>query len=196
MTGQETSQHWSPTGATHRSCRLARTREIETAGDNGSAGRPDTTGQTPVLPQWSGFTLIELLSAITILAILLALAIPSYQGQVLKARRNEGQALLLDIAARQERFHGDNRTFTADMTDLGYATDPAISENGNYSADAVAGSTGSLTTSFVATATRAERQLADTVCGDFTVDSDGRTQVINYAGQDDDPPAATPTTCW
>lgn len=144
----------------------------------------------------AGFTITEILIAVTILSILVAVALPSYQNQMQKARRNEGQSLLLDVAARQEQFHGDNRTFTDDMTQLGYTTDPAISENGNYSVDTVAGTTNSIVSSFVATATRANDQRYDNACGDFTIDSDGRTRVINYAGYDDDPPTDEPTNCW
>ncbi|ESQ14706.1 MAG: hypothetical protein N838_11030 [Thiohalocapsa sp. PB-PSB1] len=144
----------------------------------------------------AGFTITELLIAVAILSILIAVALPSYQSHMLKARRNEGQSLLLDVAARQEQYYGDNRTFTEDMTQLGYAADPVISENGNYAIDAVAGTTNSIATSFLATATRIGKQLYDTACGDFTIDSDGRTRVVNYAGYDSDPPADAPINCW
>jgi len=133
---------------------------------------------------------------VAIIAILAAIAYPSYQDSVIKARRTEGQALLLDIAARQEQYHADNRTFTADMTQLGYATDPAQSENDHYSGDAVAGATGSLATSFIATAVRQDSQTRDTVCYDFSVDSMGRRSVTNYPDHDADPPANPPSGCW
>jgi type IV pilus assembly protein PilE len=144
----------------------------------------------------SGFSLIEVLIVVALIGILAAIAYPSYQGQMISARRTEAQSLLLDVAGRQEQFFADNRTFTADMTELGYAADPAQSENGFYTADAVAGSTGDITTSFVATATRQGSQTADTRCYDFTVDSAGRRSLTNYPGSGDDTPAAAPDGCW
>jgi type IV pilus assembly protein PilE len=133
---------------------------------------------------------------VAILAILAAVAIPTYQAQILKTRRTEAQSLLLDIAGRQELYHADNKTFTTDMAELGFTADPVVSENGFYQADAVSGDTGDISTSFVATATRRGAQTADTHCGDFTVDSGGTRGVANYPGADDDPPAAAPTGCW
>ena len=138
-----------------------------------------------------GFTLIELLVVVAIIAILAAIAYPSYQNSVIKARRTEGQALLLEIAARQEQYHADTRTFTTDMTELGYGMDPTSSENGYYNGDAIAGPTGNIATSFVATATRLDEQLKDTVCYDFTVDSMGRRGTTSYPDNTD-----PPSGCW
>jgi len=143
-----------------------------------------------------GFSLIELLVAVAIVGILAALSYPSYQGHILKARRTEGQALLLDVAGRQEQFHANNKTFTTDMTQLGYAADPTESENGYYSVDAVAISPETIANSYIATASRQDAQTADTLCYDFTVDSKGSRGITNYPGHDSDPPADAPTNCW
>ncbi len=141
----------------------------------------------------AGFTVIEALITVAIIAIVAAIAFPSYQSQVLKARRADGQSLLFDVAAREEQFYLDNKTYTTDMTQLGFSTDPIVAQEGRYSVDTAAGPTGSIATSFVATATRRGAQVADTHCGDFTIDSNGNTSVINYAGYGSSPP---PTTCW
>ncbi len=155
-----------------------------------------TTARSQDVTTQKGITLIELLVAVAIVGILTAIAYPSYQGQVLKARRTEGQALLLDVAGRQEQYFSNNKTFTTDMTQLGYATDPALSENGYYSVDALAGSTNSIATSYVATAARLGGQTGDTVCFDFTVDSTGHRNMTNYPGYDHDPPEDPPSGCW
>ena len=51
----------------------------------------------------TGFTLIELMITVAVIAILAAVAMPSYREYVLRGNRLEAQSLLSDAAARQER---------------------------------------------------------------------------------------------
>ncbi len=83
-----------------------------------------------------GFTLIEIMVTVAIVAILASVAIPTYQDQLRKARRSDGQSLLLDIAQQQERFLTANSTYTQSMNDLGYtgSSGSQNSNEGNYSA--------------------------------------------------------------
>ncbi|MGB5832833.1 MAG: type IV pilin protein [Thiohalocapsa sp.] len=161
---------------------------------------PYRSGRIRYRDQWHadarGFTLIELLIVVAVVGILAALAYPSYQNNVIRARRTEAQSLLLEVAARQEQYHADNRTFTANMTQLGFAADPAQSENGYYSADTVAGPTSNIATSYIATASRQGAQTVDDHCYDYTLDSTGRRGITNHPGHDADPPAAAPAHCW
>ena len=55
-----------------------------------------------------GFTLIELMIVIGIVAILVALALPSYTQYVRKANRGEAQQLLLNWANNQEIWRASN----------------------------------------------------------------------------------------
>jgi len=62
-----------------------------------------------------GVTLIELMIVIVVVGILAAIAYPSYQEQVRKTRRTDGQAALLDVAQKLERcFTRFNRYNSAD----------------------------------------------------------------------------------
>lgn len=81
----------------------------------------------------SAFSLIELMIAVVILAIVMSIAIPSYQSHLEKSRRSEGKALLSEVAALQESFRTEQNRYTADLTNLGYAAAGwNVSTNGHY----------------------------------------------------------------
>lgn len=76
-----------------------------------------------------GFTLIELLVTVTIVAILAAIAIPSFQGQVRKSRRAEAMTVLQDTQLKLERWRVDH----ADYADPGGSTSyPTLPPDGHY----------------------------------------------------------------
>ncbi len=61
------------------------------------------TSATPM----TGITLIELVIVVAIVGILAALAYPSYQDQVIKARRTDGTSALLGLAMQMEKYAYD-----------------------------------------------------------------------------------------
>ena len=137
-----------------------------------------------------GFTLIELMIVVAVVAILAAIAYPSYQEYVKRSRRVEGQSLLNDAAARQERWRAQNGSYMTDTTATGIPKLklPQVdkSENGYYtlSLSVVANDGG-----YTLKATRAGAQASDSKCGDFTLDAAGKKDIA----------AGTPGTvekCW
>lgn len=58
-----------------------------------------------------GFTLIELMIVVAVVAILVAIAYPSYQEQMRKSRRAQAQADLIEYAQAAERYHTVNNTY-------------------------------------------------------------------------------------
>lgn len=67
-----------------------------------------------------GFTLIELMVVVAIVGILAAIAYPSYLDQVRKGRRAEAQALLMELAQRQQNFLMIRRRYASSLDELGY----------------------------------------------------------------------------
>ena len=68
----------------------------------------------------SGFSLIELMVVVAIIGILAALAYPSYLDHVRKGHRAKGQALLMELAQRQQNFLMTRRRYASSLEELGY----------------------------------------------------------------------------
>ncbi|KQX21995.1 type IV pilin protein [Variovorax sp. Varisp85] len=81
-----------------------------------------------------GFTLIELMITVAIVAILAAIALPSYQQYVIRSKRSAAQAQMMDIANRQQQFLLANRNYAdkAALTASGYALPAEVSSNYSY----------------------------------------------------------------
>ncbi len=67
-----------------------------------------------------GLTLIELLIVMVIVAIIGAVAYPSYIEHVVKTKRTAATSMLLQVADRQQQFFMDNKAYTANLTNLGF----------------------------------------------------------------------------
>ncbi len=81
-----------------------------------------------------GFTIIELMIVLFIVAILLAIAYPSYVDYARKAKRGEAQQLLLNWAINQEIFRSNNPTYANE--DNANLPGP-VHQDGHYTFDAV-----------------------------------------------------------
>jgi len=67
--------------------------------------------RTAATPRLRGFTLVELMIAVALVAILAAIAYPSYREYVKRAHRSSAQSLMLDLANREQQYLLDNRAF-------------------------------------------------------------------------------------
>jgi len=84
-----------------------------------------------------GFTLIELMIVVVIVAILAAVALPSYQDSVRKSRRADGIAALLKLQLAQEKFRANCPLYAdtlagADSCNAGTLNFSTSSEGGYY----------------------------------------------------------------
>lgn len=59
-----------------------------------------------------GFTLIELMIVVLVIAVLAAIAYPSYQQHVVKSRRAAAQACMQEVAQFMERYYTTNLKYT------------------------------------------------------------------------------------
>jgi len=74
------------------------------------------------------FTLIEVMIVVVIVAILAAIAVPSYQDSIRKTRRADAKEALMRIAALQERYFFTNNKYGT-ASDLGVGS---TSQEGYY----------------------------------------------------------------
>ena len=119
----------------------------------------------------TGVTLIELMIVVVILSILAAIAYPGYQQYTARAKRNEAKACLLQVATLQERFYLQNNTYTADMTNLGFANAGAnLTDTGTYSCAVTVANANT----FNATATYQRADAEAGKCLTFSIDGVGQ----------------------
>ena len=71
-------------------------------------------------PKSRGFTLIEVAIVVAIVALLAALVYPSYSAYKVRANRAAAQAVLMELATRQQQYFIDARGYSTDLSALGY----------------------------------------------------------------------------
>lgn len=114
-----------------------------------------------------GFTLIEMMIVVAVVAILAAIALPSYQESVRKSRRGQAKADLVELAQRVERFHTINNTYVG-FSLTGTENQSPREGTARYNV-VLAGQTGS---AFVLTATPTGAQAVDR-CGTLSLNAAG-----------------------
>ncbi|MGE8294450.1 MAG: type IV pilin protein [Pseudomonas sp.] len=118
-------------------------------------------------PAQTGFTLIEVMIVVVVIGILASIAYPNYTEYVQRANRSEGQALLADASARQERYFAQNNVYITSSNDLNKLGLDGKSETGKYDLSvASVNNDGGYTLT-------AEEAFGDTKCGDLTLNALG-----------------------
>jgi type IV pilus assembly protein PilE len=92
-----------------------------------------------------GFTLIELMIAVAIIAILAAIAIPSYSEYVRRGRITEAVSALAGMRVKMEQFFQDNRTYVGACTAGTVAPRPDDTANFAYTCPVLGATTYTIT---------------------------------------------------
>ena len=117
----------------------------------------------------SGFTLLELLIVMAVVAILAAVAVPSYQYAMIKARRGAAQGCLTEQAQYMERYHTTHMTYQgapapsceADLAAHYTIAFVGVPDGGGYTLQVVP---------------QGLQAKAETKCGTMSIDQTGKKQ--------------------
>lgn len=132
-----------------------------------------------------GFTLIELMIAVAIIAILGAVVYPSYQSAVIKTKRAEGRAALMQVMQHQERYYSQNNTYAVfSKTDTkGFKVYSGDGAGSPYEISGAA-CTGDVIANCVALAAKPVSPFGDAKCGNLMLDSTGKKSVSVSGAKD------------
>ncbi len=125
-----------------------------------------------------GFTLLELMITCAVVAILAAIAIPSYLNAVQQSRRSDATSALAGAAGQMERYFTERGTYaTATLGSTSTSVYPSTSQNGYYNLSL----TNLTATSYTLNAVPTGYQAGDP-CGTYTYTDQGVKGVTGSAG--------------
>jgi type IV pilus assembly protein PilE len=129
-----------------------------------------------------GFTLVEMMITVAVVAILAAIAWPSYDGYVRRSKRATAQSALMTIANREQSHLLDLRGYTTSLAALNFSAPQEL--RGDYAFTIVADNAASPRI-FVATATPLNQQARNGELPLTVSQSGARTPVAirGYWGQ-------------
>lgn len=113
-----------------------------------------------------GYSLVELAIVVVVIAILSAIALPTYRKYVLKSHRTDATHTLQDLASREENYYFSNNGYTSTLSDLNSSSVAA----GNYYTVSIASAS---STDYTVSAAAIGTQTQDGPCQSFQLKRDG-----------------------
>jgi type IV pilus assembly protein PilE len=135
------------------------------------------------LPKLRGFTLIELIIAVVVVAILAAIALPSYTEHVRRSRIVEATNELSTLRVRLEQYYQDHRNYGSTGTNCGVGV--ATTDSFDFACT----NNGADNQAFLATATG--KASAGMTGFTFTIDHNNRRQTTAFPDA-----SGLPVDCW
>jgi type IV pilus assembly protein PilE len=118
-----------------------------------------------------GFTLIEVMITAAIIAILAAVAYPSYTRYVVRGKRAAAQAIMYTAVSKQEQYMLNARSFTSNFADLKVNVAPEVSNH--YTLTTTADNAATPPTYYVEAAPTGGQATADSRCGTLRLTNAG-----------------------
>ena len=135
----------------------------------------------------AGFTVLEVLTALVVIGVLVAVAVPTWQTHAMRVRRHEAMSALLDLQRAQDlyfgrhaRYAGPAQLSAAAPAGLGLG---ATTTHGYYSLALHLADDG-LAFQATAAAESGTGQSADERCARFTIDNLGQRRAADASGRD------------
>jgi type IV pilus assembly protein PilE len=132
------------------------------------------------------FTIAEMLTALVLVVVIAAIAVPMWRTHQLRDRRQEAADALRAVQAAQDDYFGKHARY-ADETQLRAIAPQALSGKGSargYYQLSVTKSADDLTYSAVARVVPLESEITDTRCAELRIDQNGRRFAVDADGVD------------
>ena len=133
------------------------------------------------------FTITEILTALVVLVVLVAVAVPMWRTHELRVRRQEAIDALRAVQTAQDEYFGKHARY-ADEAQLRESSPQVLSGNGMSARGdyrlSVHKSADDLTYSAVARVVPLETEVADTRCVELRIDQNGRRFAVDASGED------------
>lgn len=151
-----------------------------------------------------GFTLLELMITVAVIAILAAIAYPSYQEQVAKSRRATTVSLLQQAQQWMERFYTENYRYDKNSAGTLVTEDSQFPSWFSVSPKpgdgdalyAISVTAGSRDTYTLKATRKSGSSMANDRCGDYVLDQYGRKKLDNYNTTKFSSHAIALAYCW